>query len=346
MKRFLTLSAVFLLILCVLSGLGALILRVRHPLAETTENVTENHNSTTDKASDSLLNPETAESSESERQTETPPETTVPPTALILPTLSCSQAFVYDLTVDQFLFEKGTDEAILPASITKLLTALCALHYMPADARITPGDEQELLIKGSSIAYVKSNHTLTLEMLIEGMLLPSGNDAAFAVAAGVARYIHQNPNMNGQAAVNAFMTLANDYAKSLGCTNTYFTVPDGLAYEGHTTTAHDLIILGKAALNNDIIAKYAATVTDNVTYASGHTMTWTNSNLLINPESSFYSPYVTGLKTGSLTDAYSILVSADIHGHTYLLGLFGSPTKEGRYIDAHTILDLLLIKKT
>jgi len=333
MKRFLTILTVLLLSVCTASGLGALILREMNPSSLTTEKQSD---VPTDWESS-----ETAPDSTEESKTETE-EPLPPPPVLEIPELNCTQVFVYDLSAEAFIYEKGTALPIVPASITKLLTALCALHYMPANELITPGDEQELLQKGSSTAYIKSNHTLTLSMLVEGMMLPSGNDAALAVAAGVARYLNKDPNLAGTEAVKIFMDLANNYAKSLGCTDTHFTVPDGLAYEGHTTTAHDLVLIGKAAIENEIIAQYAATVSERVTYASGHIMTWKNSNPLIDPESSFYSPYVTGLKTGSLAEAYSVMVSAEIGGRTYLVGLFGSSTKEGRYQDAHTIIDLLL----
>ncbi len=333
MKRFLTILTVLLLIVCTVSGLGALILREMNPLPPASESQSGEQSDSESTTTDSI--------STEESQTETE-ETLPPPPVLEVPELNCTQVFVYDVTTEAFVYEKGTDQPIIPASITKLLTALCALHYMPANELITPGDEQELLQKGSSTAYIKSNHTLTLSMLVEGMMLPSGNDAALAVAAGVARYLNKDPNLAGTEAVKIFMDLANNYAKSLGCTDTHFTVPDGLAYEGHTTTAHDLVLIGRAAIENEIIAQYAATVSERVTYASGHIMTWKNSNPLIDPESSFYSPYVTGLKTGSLAEAYSVIVSAEIGGRTYLIGLFGSSTKDGRYQDAHTIIDLLL----
>jgi len=334
MKRFLTVCAVLLLIICTVSGLAALILREMNPPSETS-GIQNDRTSSEDATNTDAISTEKS-------QTVTESETLPPPPVLEIPDLNCTQVFVYDVTAEAFLYEKGTDQPIIPASITKLLTALCALHYMPADELITPGDEQELLQKGSSTAYVKSNHTLTLSMLVEGMMLPSGNDAAFAVAAGVARYLNKDPNLAGTEAVKIFMDLANDYAKSLGCTDTHFTVPDGFIYEEHTTTARDLVLIGKAAMQNEIIAKYAATVSERVTYASGHIMTWNNTNPLINPESVFYSPYVTGLKTGSLSEAFSIMVSAEINGKTFIMGFFGSPTKDGRYQDAHTVINLLM----
>ncbi len=334
MKRSLLPLIALLLAVCTLSGMAALILRDMGEPIDTPELTTGD----SDSESLSFDLPDSTESDTTvESTTELPPPPPLEPGEL-----SSLQVFVYDMSAGCFLYEKGTDQPILPASITKLLTALCALHYMPADAHITPGDEQELLPKGSSVAYVKSNHTLTLSMLVEGMMLPSGNDAALAVAAGVARYVTGDPSLPGQEAVDYFMGLANDYAKTLGCTGTHFLVPDGLIYEGHYTTAHDLVLIGQAALQNEIIAGYAATVSEKVRYVSGHTMTWKNTNLLIQPESDFYSPYVTGLKTGSLTDAYSVMVSATVGESTYLMGFFGSPTKEGRFQDAHVILNLLL----
>lgn len=251
------------------------------------------------------------------------------------------QIFIYSIAESSFLYEKGTELPILPASITKLLTALYALEAMPKDTVIQPGNELDLVGKGSSIAYIKTWHKLTLEMLIEGMLLPSGNDAAYAVAAGVARYITGNQNMSGSAAVSFFMERVNEYAKSIGCTGTYYSVPDGLIYENHYTTAHDLAIIAKKALENEIIMKYAGTVTDKVFYASGETMTWNNTNQLIHRDSPYYRDCVTGLKTGSLTDSYSVLVSADIKGTSYIIGVFGAPNSDGRFSDAVKIIDIL-----
>ncbi|MBE6636659.1 MAG: D-alanyl-D-alanine carboxypeptidase [Ruminococcaceae bacterium] len=329
--------------------------------AETTERNTEEEPSDTqsndsDSDSSSSIPPATADTdppittgppqtTEEPITTEAPATTeepTLPPLAFTAPDkLLASQIFVYDVSADVFLYEKGTESPILPASITKILTALYALEVCPADTLFYPKEEVNLIGAGSSVAYIKTHHVLTLEMLIEGMLLPSGNDAAYVVAAGTARYLTGNDSMRAQEALAFFMEKANEYAKSLGCTDTHFRVPDGLAYDNHYTSAHDLVILGKAALANPIIMRYASTATERVTYASGHTITWNNTNQLIQPTSPYYSPYVTGLKTGSLTNHYCLLVSADIGERTFLIGLFGAPNNAARYQDATALLKAL-----
>ena len=251
--------------------------------------------------------------------------------------------FVYNVTDDELLAIKGQDRTIIPASITKLLTIQYALSLAPSDLEITPqASELALVGKGSSIAYIKTHHRLTVAQLIKGMMLPSGNDAAYALAAGVARYELNHPNLDGNDAVKHFVQGMNEYAASLGCTNTFFTVPDGLAGDEHYTSLHDLIIIGKNALKCDLITEYSKIVSERVKYASGHFMTWNNTNRLINPEDTYYSPYVTGLKTGSLNDNYCLYISADIEGSTYLIGIFKSPTKTSRYDDAHIIIDSIL----
>jgi D-alanyl-D-alanine carboxypeptidase (penicillin-binding protein 5/6) len=281
--------------------------------------------------------------SESQTMTTVAPETEAVTTdePLVLPSLYAEHVFVYDVTEEKYLFKKATDAPIVPASISKLLASLCALHYVPKNHVIKPGDELKLVKPDSSIAYIKSHHKLTVEMLIEGMMLPSGNDAAYALAAGVARYVANDATMSGQDAIDYFLDLVNNYAVSIGCTGTHYVTPDGYAYEDHYNSVHDLVIIAKAAIQNEVISKHTAKASDYVTYASGHTNTWKNTNKLIQSDSPYYSPYVTGLKTGSLANNYCILVSAEIGGHTFIIGVFKAPEEDDRYEDATKILAAL-----
>ena len=257
--------------------------------------------------------------------------------------LSCTDVFVIDLrTGSLYTYSENDDPVVYPASTTKLLTILVALETLPADTVITPGDEVELIGEHSSIAYIRQNHRLTLEMLIEGMLLPSGNDATYAVAAACGREIAGDDSLDAQAAIDVFVGRMNDYAKELGCENTHFTAPDGYAGNEHYSTVGDMAKITRAAYENEIIMKYACIAEDNVTYASGHTNTWVNSNLQLHEDSEFYNEYVIGMKTGSLEDNYSLITAYDDGEAKLLIGVFGAPTKEGRYTDTESIIDAIL----
>lgn len=230
-------------------------------------------------------------------------------------------------------------ETIYPASITKLLTALTALDILAPDVIISPGDEVYLPSEGASSAYIRPHHELALEMLIEGMLLPSGNDAAYAIAAACGKAVLQDEQSPAVVAIEAFVRCMNEYAEAIGCTGSNFTTPDGFAGEEHYSTLDDMILICCAAAENDMIAKYAAMQYDHVVYASGHTNTWTNTNKMLDPASEFYNEHVIGLKTGSLENNYSLVTLYDDGEYRYLIGVFGAEYEKGRYVDTQNLLE-------
>ena len=252
------------------------------------------------------------------------------------------QAFVYDVSNDTIVFTKGEDKVVYPGSTTKLLTALYALSVLPEDAVITPGNELTLVKEGSSIAYIKSGHQLTVSMLIEGMLIPSGNDAAYVLAAAAGRVIADDENLDGVRAADVFMGGLNQYAKRIGLCGTYFTVPDGYAGREHYTTTEDMAIIARLASKNALISEYVSRPSSEVVYASGHTNTWINTNKLLDPESKYYSRYAKGLKTGSIDDEYSLVFSFEFDdGREYIAGVFGADNKNARFEDALEIISAL-----
>ena len=234
----------------------------------------------------------------------------------------------------------GEDEIIYPASITKLLTALTALDILAPDTLITPGEEVYLIPERSTIAYVRPQHTLTLEMLIEGMLLPSGGDAAYAIATACGKVL-ADEDIPYTEAIARFVEAMNDKAAALGCTDSHFTVPDGYDGNENRTTVRDLALIARAAAESPLITAYAGLASDDVIYESGHTNTWVNTNQMLDPASPYYDPAVRGLKTGSLDNNYSLIILADVDGSPVLIGVFGSRTDAGRYKDAAALLDLV-----
>ena len=255
--------------------------------------------------------------------------------------LASGQAFVYDLDQGGIVAMKGAGETLYPASVTKLLTILTAEQYVTMDQLITPGDEQSLVASDSSIAYVNSSHTLTAEQLIEGMLLPSGNDAANALAAAAGRNLANDQSLSGVDAVQVLVGAMNEYAAELGMTSSHFVTVDGYLDEDHYSTVEDMARLSVAAAQDEIIRRYCGLAADDVTYYSGDTIRWTNSNQMLNPESVWYSPYVTGMKTGSLSYNLSLVCTLEKDGRHYVAGVFTAADNQARYGDMTTIVNWL-----
>ncbi len=245
--------------------------------------------------------------------------------------LSADAYFIYDCQEEIFVAVNGAGDRIYPASTTKLLTALYALTLLSPDDLVTPGEELSMVQGGSSIAYVKSHHTLTVAMLIQGMMIPSGNDAAYALAAAGGNRL--DSSLKGKAAVERFMEGMNAYAISLGCCSSKFTTPDGLAGEEQYSSIEDMAIITRAAFANELIALYCGQALADVTYESGHTNTWVNTNSLINEGSGYYDSRVLLGKTGSLEGCYNVIFLAESEGIRYIVGIFGSDGKETRFAD-------------
>lgn len=258
--------------------------------------------------------------------------------------LLCQQYFVYDCKADTFLVSSGeATERIYPASITKLFTAYVAMQYVQPDTQITAGDALEMVAWGSSVAKIEKGDVLTAKQLVEAMLLPSGNDAAYLLACEAGRTIKNNPTLNATAAVQAFMTEMNAKAKELGMTGTNFVNPDGIHDDKHYTTFADLAILGKLSMEDETVMQYAATAKEQVVL-HGETIDWKNTNSLVNPESPYYCPYAVGLKTGQTPSAGSCLLSAfRMDDHELLIGVFGCPEEDDRFDDTLQLFNQIVL---
>lgn len=250
--------------------------------------------------------------------------------------LLAQQYFVYDCETGEFLVKAEDPQTrIYPASVTKLFTAYVALQYLNASQSIKAGEVLDMVAAGSSVAEIKKGDSLTVEQLVAGMLLPSGNDAAYilAEAAGRVMYGERAKEVSVKKAVERFVETMNAQAKVLGMNGTNFANPDGIHSDSHYTTYGDLAILGMAVLSDPVILRYAATARMDVTAASG-TLNWKNTNELVDENSQYYCAYALGLKTGQTPKAGSCLLSAfEYKGRTLIIGVFGCPQPEDRFPD-------------
>ena len=255
--------------------------------------------------------------------------------------MDAGHILVYDATQESMLFcSTDPTDRMLPASISKLYSALVALMYLEPEWVITAGDELKLVKPGSSLAYIGRGHKLTVEMLIEAMLLPSGNDAAFVLAAAAGREIAADPKLSGTAAVEVFCQEMNREALRLGLTGSHFANPDGYHDDDHYSCPQDVALMASLALKEPVIAKYIGLQQDSVVFESGQHITWYNTNRLLNPDSPYYSPQAIGMKTGSTREAGNCLLAAFQQGQRQIIiGIFGSENKTQRYADALSLLE-------
>lgn len=282
---------------------------------------------------------------------QTAPEETQPPIKLTFGegfTLEARDYFVYDCGQENLMAVSGDlEKKVYPASVTKLFTAYVALQYLDPNSTITLGKEVYMVPSDSSLAHVKMGQRISVAHLVEGMLLPSGNDAAYALAVAAAKVHSGNPAMEPDAGLKYFVRLMNDTASQLGMHSSHFVNPDGYHDPDHYTSCGDLITIARLALSSDLIRQCAIKTEDRVKYSNGEVAVWNNTNALINPESQYYHEDAIGLKTGHTSAAgFCVLTAFELDGEYIIIGTFGCLRPEDRFIDALKLYDLVVEAKT
>ncbi len=229
------------------------------------------------------------------------------------PELTAKSALLLDLDSGQTLFALHPDDPLPPASTAKLMTALIVLQQANLDDVVTVS-AAAAETSGSRMGLV-AGEMLTVRELLYGLLLPSGNDAAVALAEHVA----------GSEA--GFVALMNRTAESLGLEATHFANPHGMDADGQTSSAADLLAMPQAALQYPLFAQIVAMPAAEV---SG--MALTNTNELLGKY-----PGADGIKTGT-TDAGGecLVASVTRQGHRLLAIVLGS---QDRYADVRAMFD-------
>jgi D-alanyl-D-alanine carboxypeptidase (penicillin-binding protein 5/6) len=229
------------------------------------------------------------------------------------PTVTAKSALLVDLDSGQTLFALRPDDPLPPASTAKLMTALIVLQQADLDDVVTIS--QAAAETSGSRMGLTAGETLTVRELLYGLLLPSGNDAAVALAEHLA---------GSQA---AFVALMNDQAARLGLTATYFTGPHGMDADGQTTSAADLLAITRVALAYPLFVEIVATPEAEI---GG--MRLTNTNELLGNY-----PGADGVKTGTSDAGGECLVASTTRqDHRLLAIVLGS---QARYTDVRALFD-------
>ena len=244
----------------------------------------------------------------------------------------CTAYALYCVEDDMMIDSLNKDKLIAPASLTKVLTASVVLRYLKPDEVVTVGSELSLVNEGSSLCLISRGQRLTVYDLLTGLLLPSGNDAAYTAAVNTARKVSGDPDMPDRNAVELFCRMMNEMARELGMKSSHFADPDGWDDPAHYTTVSDLIKVTKYALNVPEIREIVATPEKYVVFETGESITWYNGNLLLQERSRYYNEYAIGMKNGATDDAgYCLIAVFEKNGKTYIDIVVGSEDIEDRY---------------
>ena len=236
------------------------------------------------------------------------------------PELNARIALIYDRASGRIIYEKNGNKQTPMASTTKILTAIVTLEN--ADLKETVTIESKAAGIGGSRLGLKKNDKITVNDLLYGLMLRSGNDAAVALA------IHVGGSIEG------FADMMNKKAEELGLTNSHFVVPHGLDNEGHYTTAYELAKMADYALNipkfKEIVSNKSATI-----YINGYPKAINNTNKLLGSVSGVY-----GVKTGFTNGAGRCLVSSCKRGELDIITvIIGADTNNQRTADTKELIE-------
>ena len=160
--------------------------------------------------------------------------------------INASSALLVDNKTNKILYSKNENKKMFPASTTKIVTAILVLENHSLDEKVTASYDAVMSIpSGYSTADIQIEEELTVEQLLELLLVHSANDAANVLAEYAG------------GSVSSFVSMMNTKANELGLSNTHFTNPYGLQDDNHYTTAHDLAIIMQYCLKNDDFRKIA-----------------------------------------------------------------------------------------
>ncbi|KJS14723.1 MAG: hypothetical protein VR69_16830 [Peptococcaceae bacterium BRH_c4b] len=255
-----------------------------------------------------------------------------------LPVMACAQpeiaaetGLVMDVDNGQVLFAKGADQKMYPASTTKILTALVALKNCSLNETVTVSEKA--VLPGGSAVGLQPGERLSVRDILYAMMLSSANDGADALAEHVG------------GSEEGFVAMMNQEALNLGATNSHFTNPHGLPDPEHYTTARDLAIIARAAMQNPTFRKIVGTYhyrmerylpkpVDGIPQVD-----FVNHNRMIWPSSMFSYEGATGIKTGYTVEAGQCLVVSARRGERELLSVVMKCQGYDVYKDSKTLLD-------
>ncbi|UXY28765.1 D-alanyl-D-alanine carboxypeptidase family protein [Streptomyces sp. HUAS TT20] len=264
--------------------------------------------------------------------------TAAPALAVTTPTITAKGGYLMNSATGATLFNKAADTKRLTASTTKIMTAKVVLSQsnLNLDTKVTikKAVSDYMVAKGyPSSAHLIVGDKVTVRQLLYGMMLPSGCDAAMALADKF------GTGTTVAARTKSFIGKMNTMAKNLGMTNTHFDSFDGLSNGSNYSTPRDLTKLARSAMKSSTFKAVVKTksYTAKTIASSGYTRTmapWTNTNTLLGWNGTL------GIKTGSGTEAkYCLVFAATLNGESVMGTVMTAPSAADRTSDVKKLIN-------
>ncbi len=256
--------------------------------------------------------------------------------AVTAPEIIAEAGILIDGTTGQVLYTKNENAQLEPASTTKMITCLLALENLDL-AQVLTIDNETPFTEGSRI-YLLEGEQITVEHVLYALMLESANDAAVALAKEIA------------GSVEAFAVMMNERAKELGATGTNFINPNGLHLEGHVSTVHDLAMIAKGCMENEMFRELVSTYYHYIpaTNKQDERHMYNTNRLLYDEKTKVpvngvnipakYEGTV-GIKTGYTPSAGGCLVAGAEKDGTFLIAVVMKSTDAGRFGDCIALFD-------
>lgn len=255
---------------------------------------------------------------------------------------------LFEETSGRILYSKNQGQRFYPASTTKIMTAIIALENMNLEDKITVGSEIKKISSDSSKADLVEGEVLSFKELLYGLMLPSGNDAAYTLARSVGNKVGKLEDE--EEAIEYFVHMMNQKAQEIGAMSTHFENPHGLHSENHYTTLEDMLLMTKELLKYDIAKEIVKTTS----YSLANplvTHKWYNTNYLLHPtldqvskglqvgQNPYYTKDVKGIKTGNTSQAGKCLVFSSSRDNQELIGIVYKSNDDKIWSEAVELLD-------
>ena len=239
---------------------------------------------------------------------------------------NAKSAILIEASTGEVMYQKNANERLAPASMTKIMSLILIMENIE-NGNLKWNDivvvSKNASSMGGSQIFLETNEMMTVEDLVKGICIASGNDATVSLAEKIA------------GTEKAFVKLMNDKAKSLGLRNTNFMNSTGLDAEGHYSSAHDMSVMARELVRHEKILEFSSIYEDYLRKNTAKKFWLVNTNRLVK----FYS-YIDGLKTGYTGNAGYCLTATGMKNDMRLISVvMGEENTDNRTTDTLAMLD-------